>query len=249
MNGIKIKNDFETSIIPKKIDKFSFGMKILDDVSDLIYSHTEANYNQIQIKTIQNLGFIFAYAGLNKVVNNSFYLYDLSPTGLGKSSVVNNAKKLLLKPVIKEVELKHKKEIEKAMEEKRMPKMIKAIHGELISPEALYASIEQIPVQMVEIGELGKYLLKDKSIIDYLIRIYGQDFISNPSYKNNIEEANHFIENVRVFFYGDTNLEYLRHKNFYHHLNGGLLNRGLIAFNNNPRAYELLPKNYNCPLQ
>jgi len=246
MNGIKIKNDFDKNIISQKItDKYSFGIKILDDVSDLIYSRTEASYNQIQIKIIQNIGFIFAYAGLNKTINNSFYLYDLSPTGLGKSSVVSNAKKLLLKPVIKEVELKHKEELEKVKNEKKpFKKMIKAIHGELISPEALYSSIEQIQVQMIEVGELGKALLRDMPIIDYLIRNYGENFITIPSYKNNVEATNHFIENVCTFFYGDTNLEYLGHKNFYHHLNGGLLNRGLIAFNNNPKPFELLPKYY-----
>ncbi len=230
-------------------DKFEFG-NLIDKVSDLVYNRTEASYNQIQIKAIQNIAYLFAYGGFNKVINNAFYVYDLSPTSMGKSSLVSHLRTLLLRPAIKEVEAKQKEERELAKEEKRAIKGFKSIHTDAISPEALYMYFMQIPVQMIEMGEMGKQIKQDHKILPFIIDAYGKRVINIPSYKNLLEEADkHYIENALLFVYGDTNLEYLGIKNFYEHLKGGLLNRGLIAFSNNFRDFENTPKIYELQLE
>ena len=260
--NIKIKTDFDlpTDIIPKELpkeekaknvtssDKFAFG-NLIDEISDLVYNRTEASYNQIQIKVIQNLAYLFAYGGFNKVINNAFYVYDLSPTSMGKSSLVSHLRTLLLRPAIKEVEAKQKEERELAKEEKRNIKGFKSIHTDAISPEALYMYFMQIPVQMIEMGEMGKQIKQDHKILPFIIDAYGKRIINIPSYKNLLDEADkHYIENALLFVYGDTNLEYLGIKNFYEHLKGGLLNRGLIAFSNSFRDFENTPKVYELQL-
>ncbi len=229
-------------------DKFEF-CNLIDRISDLVYSRTEASYNQIQIKTIQNIAYLFAYGGFNKVINNAFYVYDLSPTSMGKSSLVSHLRTLLLRPAIKEVEAKQKEEKELAKEEKRNIRGFKSIHTDAISPEALYMYFMQIPVQMIEMGEMGKQIKQDHKILLFIIDAYGKRVMNIPSYKNLLDEANkHYIENALLFVYGDTNLEYLGIKNFYEHLKGGLLNRGLIAFSKNFREFENTPKIYELQL-
>jgi len=233
----------------KKNDKFTFS-NIVDDISDLVYNKTKASYNQIQIKVIQNLAFLFSYGGFNKYFNNAFYVYDLSPSGRGKSSLVRHLRNLLLRPVIKELEAKQKKENEKAKEEKRKIRAYKAIHTEAITPEALYMYFINNPVQMVELGELGKQIEKDHRVLDFILNAYGSNFINIPSHKNLLEDVDkHIVENTALFVYGDTNLEYLGIKNFFKNLKGGLLNRGLIAFNRGIRAFEDLPRSYNLDLE
>jgi len=265
--NIKIKNDFDLSnenytIQSDEIrqneeekvenvtlsDKFTFN-NVIDEISDLVYNRTEASYNQIQIKVIQNLAYLFAYGGFNKVINNAFYIYDLSPTGMGKSSLVRHLRNLLLRPVIKELEAKQKKENEEAKEEKRKIKAYRAIHTEAITPEALYMYFINNPVQLVELGELGKQIEKEHRILDFILNAYGSDSINIPSHKNLLEDVDkHIIENTTLFVYGDTNLEYLGIKNFFKNLRGGLLNRGLISFSNNFRDFENTPKIYELQL-
>jgi len=239
----EIKEEKELNETISNKDKFSFG-GLIDELSDLVYKTSEASYNQIQVKILQNLAFLFSYGGFNKIVNNGFYVYDLSPSGMGKSDAVKKLRKLLLYPAIKEVEVKHKEERQRAKEEKRESKIHKILSGNAISPEALFKLFETEPVQMVEIAELGKALKRDYPIIDKAIELYGHSEIYSQTYKNNFESDKHIIENITFFLYGDTNLEYLGIKGFYEHLKGGLLNRGLIAFNKIPRAFEELPATY-----
>ena len=208
----------------------------IDELSDIIYNHTKASYNQIQIKILQNLAFIFSYGGFNKE-NLSFYVLDLSATGTGKSSIRKKLYSLLFKPIFEDLEQRNE------LQNEKMGKLIKAIHNDIISKEALFECFETIPTQIITIGEMGRALKRDDPIFKEIIELYGSNNINLPTFKNN-KKHKYFIEDINFFFDGDTNLEYLGIKEFYEHLKGGLINRCLISFNNQMRDFEDLPPNF-----
>jgi len=244
MNVKILHNDFNNDIISNNpLKRFRFD-NFLDDIIELIFNHTNAYYNQIELKALQNIAFLFSFGGFNKSFNLGFYAVDLSPSGTGKTTLRKQLQNLLLKPVIDITHDKLRAFIEE--NEKETPPIIKAIHGNLISNEALYEAFNYIPTQMIEIGELGKAISKDHPILEAIIDLYGTRNLTIPTFKNNKNKKS-IIENTDLFFYGDTNLEYLGIKQFFNHLKGGLLNRALLVYNNNIKPYELEPRTYTIP--
>jgi len=242
-NVTPIKKENLTNSTLKKKGVFRFD-NLIDEISDTIYNHTTASYLQIHMKVLQNLAFAFSYGGIHKFVNLGLYVYDFSPTGTAKSEVIKKSNRLILLPIIKQVEKLHQEASERAKEEKKDTPLFRAVNPITTSPEALFEAFEHIPVQMIETGELGRVLKANPDIITYIIDLYGQRYIQVPSYKNKKEITKHIIENINFFFYGATTIQYLGPKAFYEHLNGGLINRGIIVFNPKLREFEELPKSY-----
>jgi hypothetical protein len=113
-----------------------------------------------------------------------------------------------------------------------------------MSPEALFEAFQNVPVQMVESEEFGKYLKQNAPLIEYIISLYGKDEISIPSYKNKKTITRHSIDKIDFFFYGASTLRYLGLDKFYSELQGGLLNRGVIVYNPDMREFEEKPREY-----
>jgi hypothetical protein len=200
-------------------------------------------YNQIELKTLQNIAFLFSFGGFYKAFNLGFYIVDLSPTGTGKSKSKKHLFNLLLRPVFtKTDEMMRAFKEKENNKDKRIP-IIKAIHGNLISREALYEAFEYCSTQIIETAELGKELKKDNPIFNDIIDLYGNRNIITPTFKNSDKKTS-FIDNIDFFFYGDTTLEYLEIKQFFTHLKGGLLNRALLVYNNTLRPFETKPRTH-----
>ena len=233
---------------------FNFSSKLLRDCTKVIYEHTSSGYNQINLKTIQNIGFLMCYGGIN---TDSFYYLDLSPSGVGKGENIAKNSDLLLNQVFKIQEEKLKEDIDNyhnskieatGKEEKDKipePKMHKCIHSNDLSKEALYESFEAMPSQMIEFSELGLRLKqKDDKVITYIVDGHSKKSILAPNYKNARFKKSLRVENISLFFTGDTNLQYLGKDIFYNHLQGGLINRCMIVFNDYIPDYEHMPKSY-----
>jgi hypothetical protein len=53
------------------------------------------------------------------------------------------------------------------------------------------------------------------------------------------------VEGITLFFIGDTTLTYLGKKNFFEHLQGGLINRCILIYDDYLPSYDDYPQNYN----
>jgi len=264
-------NEFNQAIEPKAVKKrepkvtndkyykrhtepFNFSSKLLRDSTKIVYNATTSGYVQINIKTLQNIAYIFNYAGFKL---QPFYLTDLSPSGTGKGENISKNSDLFLKPIL---DIEQEKRINAIDEYKRIvsesksnkeasqvpvPKNNRCIHGNDISKEALYESFEAIPSQMIEMSELGLRLeKKDDPVIAYIVDGHSKDIIKAPNYKNASMKKNLFVENISLFFTGDTNLEYLSKELFYKHLGGGLINRCMIIYNDYIPSSKDYPEYY-----
>lgn len=231
---------------------FNFGSQWLREYTKTIFSHTTSGYMQIDIKALQNIAYLFCYGGLR---TPAFYILDLCPSGAGKSDNIRKQSDLLLSPVYKiqthelqaDVE-RYQKEMTgaKPREQKGIaePKMHKCIHTNDTSKEGLFESFEAVSAQLIEFGEFGLRLKKPDPVIDYICDGYGKSSLDAPNFKNQRFKGVLKVENVSMFFIGDTNLQYLGKQSFYNHLQGGLVNRCFIVYDDYIPAFEETPRDF-----
>ena len=231
---------------------FKFSSEWLQKYSQTVFKYTSSGYMQIDIKALQNIAYLFCYGGLR---TSPFYILDLCPSGAGKSENIKKQRDLLLTPIFKLQEYEHKKDLQRYYKEMEAattkaqksipePKMHKCIHTTNTSSEALFESFEAVSTQLIEFGELGLRLQKPDTTIDYICDGYGRSILEAPNYKNQRFKATLRVEDVSLFFIGDTNLQYLGKQAFYNHLQGGLINRCFIVFDNYIPDYEEIPEIY-----
>ena len=226
---------------------FEFKLTWLNDAIQLVHSRTTASFLQIETKTIQNIAYLLAYAGLQKT---PFYLFDFSTSGSGKTENAKKCRELFLAPIFelqqKALDEDHKKYSRiKNKDFTQLPKLHKCIHSTDCSVEALFESFETIKSQYIEFGELGLTLKRTNTLIDYIVAGHGANTIFAPNFKNNRFNKSIKIENTSLFFYGDSNMEYMGTKTFFNHLKGGLINRCIVVFNQYERKFEELPRKYD----
>jgi len=222
----------------------------------LVNEHTTATEQQISVKVLQDIAYLFAYGGM---IHHglAFYAVDLSPTGTGKTEVVKKCRQLLLSPVMEFQEEKLHEDINRYQEEIlsvkgkekdfiEYPKLHKCIHISDTSAEALFESFEAQNAQMIEMGELGRKLKSSKyqSLIDYIVDGYGASELLAPNYKNQRLRKQMKIESPNLFFYGDTTIRYLGKGAFFEHIEGGLLNRCFLVYNPHIPEFDELPNSY-----
>ena len=258
----KTQDESDTQIIAKNSDKervksyysipFNFNSEWLKGYTKTIYEHTTSGYMQIDIKALQNIAYLFCYGGLR---TPPLYILDLCPSGAGKSENIRKQSDLLLSPVYKiqthelraDVE-RYQKEMGEAKPKDQKaitePKMHKCIHTGDTSKEALFESFEAIPAQLLEFGELGLRLKKPDPVIDYICDGYGKSSLDAPNFKNQRFKGVMKVENVSMFFIGDTNLQYLGKQSFYNHLQGGLINRCFIVYDDYIPEFKEIPRNF-----
>ncbi|WP_169975315.1 MULTISPECIES: hypothetical protein [unclassified Campylobacter] len=225
--------------------QFHFAIKWLNDYTELLREARPSTYPQIELKAIQNFAFLLAHGGFNM---NCFYMLDLSDTGTGKGVNFKTQNKLLFEPIKdndRELWQEHKNRIDEQVKNNEISKaeaktkLIRSIHKDEASVEALAQCFESSKVQMLEVEELGNAIKSDKKhpLIDFVTKMHAtKDFIS-PTYKNGAD-TKPYINDVSFFFYGDTNLTYLPAKTLKFHLEGGFLNRCIIVYCKNVLSFE-----------
>ena len=233
---------------------FNFTSTWLKEYTKVIFNHTSSGYMQIDIKALQNLAYLFCYGGLR---TPAFYILDLCPSGAGKSANIHKNRELLLTPIyelqskiLKDDIERYNSEIVSAKSNKdkeivKPPQLHKCIHSSDTSKEALFESFEAVKAQLIEVGELGQKLKKTDPVIDYICDGFGNSSLDAPNFKNQRYSETIKINGISLFFIGDTNLQYLGKKAFYNHLQGGLINRCFIVYDDYIPNYEEIPNFYH----
>jgi len=234
------------------LESFAFRTSWLNTYDKMLFSHVTSGYLQIQIKLLQNVAYLLCYGGMK---TPPFYILDLCPSGSGKGENIKLQSKLLLHPIFDMQREKLERDIlryeaersiskGKEKESIKPPALYKCIHSSDTSKEALFESFETTQAQLVEFGELGLRLKKPDPVVDFICDGYGKDSLIAPNYKNQRFSSTIKIDNTSLFFIGDTNLQYLGKDTFYKHLQGGLINRCFIVYDDYIPPYDVLPEVY-----
>lgn len=252
--GIKdgVKSDVIIAENSRYSEPFVFSTPWLNEYNKALFNHVTSGYLQIEIKLLQNIAYLMCYGGLK---TPPFYILDLCPSGSGKGENIKLQSKLLLHPIFdiqqgkKELDvLRYEAEIVAAKgkdkEAVRVPALHKCIHASDTSKEALFECFETTPAQLVEFGELGLRLKKPDPVIDYICDGHAKSTLTAPNFKNQRFSKVIKVEDISLFFTGDTNLQYLGNDAFYKHLQGGLINRCFIVYDDYIPPYEALPEVY-----
>jgi len=248
----EIANTKSNSDSSRYMEHFVFGTSWLNTYCEMLFHHVTSGYLQIQIKLLQNVAYLLCYGGLK---TPPFYILDLCPSGSGKGENIKLQSKLLLHPVfdIQHEKLEHdilrynaERSVSKGKDKEsiKSPALYKCIHSSDTSKEALFESFETTQAQLVEFGELGLRLKKPDPVIDFICDGYGKETLIAPNYKNQRFSSTIKIDNTSLFFIGDTNLQYLGKDAFYKHLQGGLINRCFIVYDDYIPPYDALPEVY-----
>lgn len=227
--------------------RFDFNkIKILDQITKEIHGSTVSSHMQIGTVSLLNLAYLLGYVGLEGCV---LYVFDLSPGAAGKDSAFDKAFELILKPVMDIQNAKKAKyDYERQSSEEKSPtKSFHCIHTSDATEQGVIAGFEKTKAQLVAIGETSNKLRKKEDpLMQFVTRNYGKKTIIKPNYKKDLGASGDLnIDGIRLFFYGNSNLQMMGKHIFKHHLIGGLLNRCCLIYNTTIRPFEDRPKNYD----
>ena len=248
-NDISSKNELLSRNSDDKA--FKFNIDFVDDSIESIHKHTVSSYTQITATFFQAIAFVLAYCGIKGC---EFYVFDASPGGSGKDSAFDKSFELVLQPIMDiQNQKKRKYDYERQKSnQKDFPKSFHFIHTSDATEQGVLKGFETTPAQFIAIGETSKKMRKsDDPLMNFITREYGKKTIIKPNYKKDLEDCSGdlTIKDTKLFFYGNSNLELLGSNKFTHHLKGGLLNRCLLVFNTNNRAFKDIPDSYELPTQ
>ena len=227
---------------------FIFDMAILDDSIESIHTHTISSYMQISLIVLLDMAYLFAYGGLR---GTAFYLFDLCPSGKGKDSSANHSFELFLKPIM-EIQNERKKQYEyerQISEDDLPPRSFHCIHISDATPQGTYRAFETTKAQYPRLGEVGnKMKNKEHPLMNFITDGYGKHTLIQPNYKKDLDIGGDLcVDNISLFFYGNSNIQMMSGNTLLHHLQGGLLNRCILVYNTYTRPFEQRPHIYTLP--
>lgn len=228
---------------------FFLDIEILDMCIGAIHKTTDGSHKQISAMVMLDIAYILAYSGLH---GTDHYLFDASPSGTAKDSTSDRSYELLLKPVMK-IQNERKKAYEYKCQNSDEDLPIKAfpcIHINDATPQGTFRGFDTTKSQYIRIGEISNKLRsKDNSLMNFITNGYGKHTLIHPNYKKDLDTRGDLaVEDISLFFYGNSNIQMMGRSTFMHHLQGGLLNRCVMVYNTHKRAFEYRPERYDFPL-
>jgi len=227
---------------------FHFGIDILDDSINHVHKHTVSSNIQISSVTILCLSYVCAYIGLKGCES---YLFDLSHGAAGKDSAFDKASELILGPVIdaqniRKANYDHSRQ---GSDENLPVKSYHCIHTSDATEQGIIIGFETTKAQLIAIGETSNKLRKKEDpLMNFITRLYGKKNIMKPNYKKDLGSGGDLnINDISIFFYGNSNFQMLGKNIFTHHLVGGSINRCVLVFNTKARPFEERPESYDLP--
>lgn len=229
-------------------ENFKFGIDILDKSIELIHAHTISSYKQISAIVIIDLAYLCSYSSLK---GTEHYVFDTSPSATGKDSSADRSYQLHLQPIMQLQKERHHAHILETQKSDEPPvlKSFHCIHTADATPQAIYVGFSTTNSQYVRLGEMGNKLAKkDHPLTNFVTDMYGKHTLAQPNYKKDLGSSMELVvDDVNLFFYGNSNMQMMGINTFMHHLKGGLLNRAILVHNTYTREFEDKPESYDIP--
>ena len=227
-NNIKKEMDRQKSVSlsqAKQINEnLCFGIDILDSHISKVLDTTDASYAQVSMAALTVIGHLLAHGGVKE--NTSLYFVDCSATGTGKSHNLTVQYNLLLQDIAK---IQDNLQLINSDDENVDARYMNINRGK-ITTAALNKCIRTVPAQLLIIDELGLLIQRDDDLISVATKLYGAK-VADLNVTSSERPTGKNIVPVAFSFMGATTLSYFGgSKAVMKHMNGGFLNRSLIAY-------------------
>ncbi len=229
-------------------EQFVFGIPLIDNSVVSVREHTISSYKQITAVCILDLAYVLAYGGL---LGTEHYVFDASSSATGKDSAADRSYQLHLQPVMQlQSDRKEAYEYERQSSDTKLPsKSFHCIHTTDATPQGTYLGFETTKTQYPRMGEIGnKMRNKEHPLMIFITDSYGKHTLVQPNYKKDLEAKGDLtVDEISLFFYGNSNIQMMGEKIFIYHLQGGLLNRCILIYNTEVRAFDERPHDFDLP--
>ncbi|VYS84221.1 hypothetical protein [Campylobacter ureolyticus] len=214
---------------------YKFSSKFLNDFFSFVFKHRKSNFRQIEIKGLHNISALLAFMGQPIM---PFYLLDVSDSSTGKSSNNNFQNNIIFEIISSKLE-----QINKPTENDK-DKNMRFIIDTKVSIEAIFEVLfegsKTLYITLPEAaGVLNSANPMYADVINFLTDKHGLSTLVTPTFKTNMKKMPSEFTDVKLYFYGDTNIQQLGDDSKLIKENlGGIVNRVVFVYTKNLMPYE-----------